>query len=165
MSNSNQALKPELEQVLKPMCSHCKVEKEARELNGQVLVEGGWDYSKAYCAKIFECDSKEARKITKEVGDMTAKASVFEKVTDPATNSTRVTISEKEITTLFIEQLEIIASQIDDEKISVKRHFSLVSKAMALTEMYQTLCENFFYMKAPVRISELSRSISESYFN
>lgn len=157
MSNSNQALKP--------TCSHCKAEKPASELNGQVLTNGKWDFSSAYCAKIFECESEEAEKITKEVADMTAKASVLKEVTNPTTKSTRVTISEKEITTLFIEQLEIIASQIDDEKISVKRHFSLVSKAMALTEMYQTICENFFYMKAPVRISELSRSISESYFN
>lgn len=96
---------------------------------------------------------------------MTAKEAKLIRVTNPETNSTRVTISEKEITTLFIEQLETIQSQIDGEKMSVKRHFSLVSKAMALTEMYEMLCEEYFYMEVPARISELSRSISESYFN
>ena len=69
-------------------------------------------------------------------------------------------ITQKEFVNVLIQRLEVIQSQVEDEKISVRKHFSLVSKALAQIELYQEL-----FGSLPDELACLSNFISDSYFN
>ena len=52
----------------KPRCSRCGKFKSDDELNGyNPLLPPGRRYEKAYCKKLTECDSPEARKQLEEI--------------------------------------------------------------------------------------------------
>lgn len=43
-----------------PCCSLCGASRKPSELNGALLLNGSWDYSKSYCSRIAQCDSDDA---------------------------------------------------------------------------------------------------------
>lgn len=67
---------------------------------------------------------------------------------------------QNEIIEILIEKLEVIQSQVEDENISVKKHFCLCSKALGLIEFYMDL-----YSYVPDRLREISDCIADSFFS
>jgi len=49
-----------MEVKISPCCSQCGASRKPSELNGSFLKDGSWDYSKAYCSRLAECDSEQA---------------------------------------------------------------------------------------------------------
>lgn len=64
-----------------PCCSQCGSSHKPSELNGSFLKDGSWDYSKAYCSRLAQCDSKEANS---QIDDLLENLSIdSEKVSPP----------------------------------------------------------------------------------
>lgn len=145
-----------------PCCSLCGASRKPSELNGALLAKGGWNFSSAYCSRLSQCDSKEAEaQIYGVLQDMSFGS---EKAEETSITSQQdlipISLSKEEFTSVIIQRLEVIQSQVEDEKISVRKHFSIVSKAMGHIEIYQDL-----FGSLPESITCLSNCISESYFS
>lgn len=139
-----------MEAKKKPCCSQCGASRKPSELNGSFLNNGSWDYSKAYCSRIAQCDSKEAN------------SQIDVLVQDLHSEAIDSLYSKDELVNIFTEQLKIIDKQTQDENIRVKLHFGLVCKSSCFIELFQCL---YPLVPVPGSLIQLSNSISDSYFN